>query len=325
MRTKTTILSVSAVLILLILAAFAGCTDTAPEENETPGAAPTTPAAGTGVLRIATTTSLENTGLLAELERVYEGTTGMDLQFIAQGTGQSLDTARRGDVDLVLVHSPGLEKEFEDEGYGINPRCIAYNFFIIVGPRDDPAGIAGMDPVEAFKTIYIAGTNNTPGVAFVSRGDNSGTHNQEKALWEEAGYDYESDIMEGAGAWYVDAGKGMGDTLILANEKNAYTLTDEGTYLSFADRLALVPVIEEGTELMNRYSAIAVNPAKHPDTNAQGAADFINWLISDEGKQLIGDFGTAEFGKPLFIPLYAPECTEPPFNCTCAEPVPTPA
>jgi tungstate transport system substrate-binding protein len=161
-------------------------------------------------------------------------------------------------------------------------------------------------------------------VVFVSRGDNSGTHAQEKALWKEAGYNYTEDILD-SGAWYVEAGKGMGDTLILANEKKAYVLTDEGTYLSFADRLSLVPVITESTELMNRYSAIAVNPAKYPGVNAKGAADFINWLISDEGKQLIGDFGKAEFGKPLFVPLYAPECTQPPFNCTCAEPVPTPA
>ncbi|MFA5613308.1 MAG: substrate-binding domain-containing protein [Methanoculleus sp.] len=324
MKTNVTILSAGALLVLLVLAIFAGCTGTAPGENETPGATTTTPASGAGVVKIATTTSLENTGLLAELERVYEGENVVDLQFIAQGTGQALDTARRGDVDLVLVHAPALEEEFVDEGYGINPRCIAYNFFIIVGPESDPAGIEGMDPVEAFKTLYIAGTNNTPGVAFVSRGDNSGTHVQEKTLWGEAGYDYDKDILT-AGAWYVDAGKGMGDTLILADEKKAYTLTDEGTYLSFKDRLALVPVIEEGTELMNRYSAIAVNPEKHPGTNAKGAVDFINWLVSDEGKELVGDFGTAEFGKPLFIPLYAPECTEPPFNCTCAEPVPVPA
>ena len=320
MTTNTTFLMAVTTVILLIFAACAGCTGTAPEENETPG----TPGGGASVLKIATTTSLENTGLLAELERVYEGQTGMDLQFIAQGTGQSLDTARRGDVDLVLVHSPALEKQFEDEGYGINPRCIAYNYFIIVGPEADPAGIKGMGAVDAFEAIAVAGENNTPGVAFVSRGDNSGTHNQEKALWKEAGYDYDKDILN-AGAWYVDAGKGMGDTLILADEKKAYTLTDEGTYLSFANRLTLVPIISESTELMNRYSAIEVNPEKHPDVNAKGAVDFINWLISDEGKQLIGEFGEAEFGKPLFIPLYAPECTGPPFNCTCAEPVPTPA
>ena len=161
MKRNVAILSTLAIAILLILAAAAGCTGTAPDENATPTA--TTAPAGAGVLKIATTTSLENTGLLAELERVYEGKTGMDLQFIAQGTGQALDTARRGDVDLVLVHSPALEKEFEDEGYGINPRCIAYNYFIIVGPESDPAGIKNMSAVEAFKAIYIAGTNKTPG------------------------------------------------------------------------------------------------------------------------------------------------------------------
>ena len=281
-------------------------------------------AANPDVLRIATTTSLYDTGLLDNLEDMYENISGVDVQITAQGTGQALDTARRGDVDLVLVHSPGLEQEFIDQGYGINPHCFAYNNFLIVGPDSDPAKIKNMTPEEAFKTIAIAGMNNTPGVAFVSRGDNSGTHAQEKALWKEAGYNYTTEILD-SGAWYVDAGKGMGDTLILADEKKAYTLSDEGTYLSFANRLALVPIISESTELMNRYSAIAVNPAKYPNTNARGAADFINWLISDEGKQLIGDFGKVEFGKPLFVPLYAPECTGPPFNCTCAEPVPTPA
>jgi len=281
-------------------------------------------AANPGVLRIATTTSLYDTGLLDNLEDMYENVSGVDVQITAQGTGQALDTARRGDVDLVLVHSPGLEQEFIDQGYGINPHCFAYNNFLIVGPDSDPAKIKNMTPEEAFKTIAIAGMNDTPGVAFVSRGDNSGTHAQEKALWKEAGYNYTTEILD-SGAWYVDAGKGMGDTLILADEKKAYTLSDEGTYLSFANRLALVPIISESTELMNRYSAIAVNPAKYPNTNARGAADFINWLISDEGKQLIGDFGKVEFGKPLFVPLYAPECTGPPFNCTCAEPVPTPA
>ena len=318
MKTNVAILSAGAVTILLILAIGAGCTGTAPGGNETPNATTTaTPAAGASVLRIATTTSLENTGLLAELERIYENETGVDLQFIAQGTGQALDTARRGDVDMVLVHAPALEQQFIDEGYGINERCIAYNYFIIVGPEADPAGIKNMTPVEAFRAIYVAGTNKTAGVAFVSRGDNSGTHAQEKTLWKQAGYDYEKDIVD-SGAWYVEAGKGMGDTLILANEKKAYVLTDEGTYLSFAKRLTLVPVIEQGTELMNRYSAIAVNPGKVPGVNIGEADNFINWLISDEAKQVVGDFGKAEFGKPLFVPLYPPGCTEPPFNCTCA-------
>ena len=318
MKTNATLLTAGIITILLILAACAGCTIPAPGGNETPGAGATTaPGGGGNVLRIATTTSLENTGLLAELERIYENETGMDLQFIAQGTGQSIDSGRRGDVDLVLVHAPDLEQQFIDDGFGIDPRCIAYNYYIIVGPESDPAGIANMTPVEAFETIYAAGTNETAGVAFVSRGDNSGTHAQEKVLWEEAGYNYTEDILD-AGAWYVEAGKGMGDTLILANEQQAYTLSDEGTYLSFADRLDLVPVVAEGAELLNRYSAIAVNPEEHPGVNAEGAADFINWLTTDETKQMIGEFGAEEFGKPLFTPLYAPECTEPPFNCTCA-------
>ena len=317
MKTNTTLLTAGIITILLIFALGAGCTGTAPGGNDTPGAGATTaPASGGNVLRIATTTSLENTGLLTELERIYENETGMDLQFIAQGTGQSIDSGRRGDVDLVLVHAPDLEQQFIDDGFGIDPRCIAYNYFIIVGPESDPAGIANMTPVEAFQAIYLAGTNNTPGVSFVSRGDNSGTHNQEKVLWEQAGYDYDTQILD-AGGWYVEAGKGMGDTLILANEQQAYTLSDEGTYLSFADRLDLVPVVAEGTELMNRYSAIAVNPAQHPGVNAEGAADFINWLTTNETKQMIGEFGAEEFGKPLFTPLYAPECTGPPFNCTC--------
>ncbi|WP_292365685.1 MULTISPECIES: substrate-binding domain-containing protein [unclassified Methanoculleus] len=325
MKVNTTHPAAGIIAILLILALSAGCTSPAPGGNETPtGTATTAPAGGANVLRIATTTSLENAGLLAELERVYENETGVDLQFIAQGTGQSIDSARRGDVDMVLVHAPALEQQFVDDGYGINPRCIAYNYFIIVGPASDPAGIANMSPVEAFQTLYAAGTNETAGVAFVSRGDNSGTHAQERALWEQAGYNYTQEIRD-SGAWYVEAGKGMGDTLILANEQQAYTLSDEGTYLSFADRLDLVPVVAEGAELLNRYSAIAVNPEMHPDVNAEGAADFINWLISDEAKQMIGEFGTEEFGKPLFTPLYAPECTEPPFNCTCAEPVPVTA
>ncbi|WP_292407534.1 MULTISPECIES: substrate-binding domain-containing protein [unclassified Methanoculleus] len=315
MKTYATILTADIISILLIFAFFVGCTGTAPGGNETPNATTTAPAGGANVLRIATTTSLENTGLLAELERIYESETEMDLQFIAQGTGQSIDSARRGDVDLVLVHAPALEQQFIGDGFGIDPRCIAYNYFIIVGPESDPAEIANMSPVEAFRTIYIAGTNETPGVAFVSRGDNSGTHTQEKTLWEEAGYNYTEDILD-SGGWYVEAGKGMGDTLILANEVNGYTLSDEGTYLSFADRLDLVPVIAEGAELLNRYSAIAVNPERHPGVNAEGAADFINWLAANETKQMIGEFGAAEFGKPLFTPLYPPECTEPPFNCT---------
>ncbi|MDD3858327.1 MAG: substrate-binding domain-containing protein [Methanoculleus sp.] len=272
-------------------------------------------AADPGVLRIATTTSLYDTGLLDELELMYENTSDVDVQITAQGTGQSLDTARRGDVDLVLVHSPSLEQQFIDEGYGINERCFAYNNFLIVGPESDPAGIANMTPVEAFQAIYTAGTNETPGVAFVSRGDDSGTHTREKEIWTAAGYNYTQNIQD-SGNWYLETGSGMGETLTIANQQEAYTLSDIGTYLAFQDQLNLVPLVTEGDQLMNRYSAIAVNPEMAQGVNIDEANRFIDWITTNETKEFIGNFGVEEFGQPLFVPLYAPECTEPPFNCT---------
>ncbi|RXE57334.1 tungsten ABC transporter substrate-binding protein [Methanoculleus taiwanensis] len=324
MRPKLTLLMAGIAVLAVIAAMSAGCTGTAPG-NETPNA--TTNATPTGTagaaggdmtLRIATTTSLENTGLLAALEEQYENLTGVDLQITAQGTGQALELGERCDVDVVLVHAPPLEEEFIDGGYGIDHRCFAYNFFIIVGPEDDPAGIRGAQPEEAFQTLYQLGTNNTEGVAFVSRGDNSGTHSQEKAIWEAAGYNYTEDIQN-SGTWYIEAGRSMGETLTLANEEQGYVLTDEGTYLSFRQNLDLVPIVEQGDELLNRYSVMAVNPDTCPSVNYAEAVNFINWLTSDETKQFIGEFGVEEFGQPLFTPLYAPQCTEPPFNCTCAE------
>jgi tungstate transport system substrate-binding protein len=272
-------------------------------------------AANPGVLRIATTTSLYDTGLLDELELMYENTSDVDVQITAQGTGQSLDTARRGDVDLVLVHSPSLEQEFIDEGYGINPQCFAYNNFIIVGPESDPAGIANMTPVEAFQTIYLAGTNETEGVSFVSRGDDSGTHTREQEIWEAAGYNYTEEIRD-SGNWYLETGSGMGETLTVANQREAYTLSDIGTYLAFQDQISLVQLVTGGDELLNRYSAIAVNPEMAEGVNIDEANNFIDWITSNETKEYIGNFGVEEYGQPLFIPLYPPECTEAPFNCT---------
>ncbi len=278
-------------------------------------------AAEPGVLRIATTTSLRDTGLLDELELMYENTSDVDVQITAQGTGQSLDTARRGDVDLVLVHSPSLEEQFIDEGYGINERCFAYNNFIIVGPESDPAGIANMTPDEAFRAIYAAGTNGTAGVAFASRGDDSGPHTREQEIWEAAGYNYTTEIQD-AGAWYLETGSGMGETLTIANQREAYTLSDIGTYLAFQDQLNLMQLVTEGDDLMNRYSAIAVNPEMAQGVNVDEANNFIGWITTDETKEYIGNFGVEEFGQPLFTPLYPPECTEPPFNCTtCSGPV----
>jgi len=281
---------------------------------------PAQEAANPGVLRIATTTSLYDTGLLDALEMMYENTSNVDVQITAQGTGQALDTARRGDADMVLVHSPTQEQQFIDEGYGINERCFAYNNFLIVGPEADPAGIKNMTPEEAFKAIYIAGTNKTAGVAFVSRGDDSGTHNREQQIWAAAGYNYTDDIQD-SGPWYVETGSGMGETLTIANQKNAYTLSDIGTYLAFKKQLNLVTLVTEGDQLLNRYSAIAVNPEKAPGVNIDEANKFIDWITSNETKEFIGNFGVEEYGQPLFVPLYPPECTQPPFNCTtCSGP-----
>ncbi len=245
---------------------------------------PAQEAANPGVLRIATTTSLYDTGLLDALEMMYENTSGVDVQITAQGTGQSLDTARRGDVDLVLVHSPTQEQQFIDEGYGINERCFAYNNFLIVGPEADPAGIKNMQ------------------------------------IWAAAGYNYTDDIQD-SGPWYVETGSGMGETLTIANQKNAYTLSDIGTYLAFKKQLNLVTLVTEGDQLLNRYSAIAVNPEKAPGVNIDEANKFIDWITSNETKEFIGNFGVEEYGQPLFVPLYPPECTQPPFNCTtCSGP-----
>jgi tungstate transport system substrate-binding protein len=306
-----------AALVAVLLVFSAGCT-TPPQPNATPNATSPTPT-GTGgagtILHVSTTTSLEATGLLAALERIYEPTHNVDLQFLAQGTGQSLDTARRCDADMVLVHSPSLEQTFINEGYGINARCFAYNYYIIVGPSSDPAKITDRDPVAAFQAIYQAGANNTPGVTFVSRGDNSGTHNAEKTLWQRAGYNYTTQVQ--GQPWYVEIGQGMGETLQQASERGGYTLSDEGTYLSYQSQLQLETLVGQGPALLNRYSAMAVNPAKCPETKIRESNDLINWLISDEGQSFIGNYGVAEYGQPLFIPLNGTLCGEPQFNCTC--------
>jgi tungstate transport system substrate-binding protein len=163
----------------------------------------------------------------------------------------------------------------------------------------------------------MLGANNTPVVFFVSRGDSSGTHSAEQTIWKNAGFNYTNQVVN-AGPWYLSVGKGMGETLTLASQKGAYTLTDEGTFLAFKSGLNLVPLITEGSSLLNRYSAIAVNPEKqNANVNIVEADRFINWLISDEGKQFVGDYGVDKYGKSLFVPLTGDVCTGTPFNCTC--------
>jgi tungstate transport system substrate-binding protein len=216
----------------------------------------------TSVLRISTTTSLEDTGLLKELEAAYEKKyPGVDVQVVSGGTGIAIQYGERGDVDLMLVHDKTRETKFVDDGFGTNRTQFAYNYFWIVGPADDPAGIKGLNATEAFKKIAEMGQNNS-NVKFVSRGDASGTNSKELKIWNSTGIDINS--TKNSSSWYIESGKGMGDTLILANEKNAYTITDSGTYLSFSKdaKIQLVPLITSGKDLLNVYTAIPVNPQK---------------------------------------------------------------
>jgi tungstate transport system substrate-binding protein len=295
-----------------------------PVSTPAPTAAPTTatPAPtpvvhGTNTLIIATTTSLYDTKLLDTIQDIYERETGVQLKITAQGTGIAIQIATRGDCDLLLVHSPSQEKAFIDKGLGINQRCFAYNYFEIVGPANDPAGIKGLSPEAAFKKIYTLGMNGTPGVSFASRGDQSGTHTAEQNIWKGAGFNYTKDIAT-SGDWYLSLGKGMGETLTVASQKGAYTLTDEGTFLAFKSQLQLVPLITQGGSLLNRYSAIAVNPAMNPNVNILQADRFINWLTGAEGTQVVGNYGKDKYGKALFTPLTPSVCTVGPFNCTCS-------
>ncbi len=246
-------------------------------------------------LRVATTTSLYDTGLWGYLEPIFEEKYGVELDVMHAGTGKALEYGRRGDVDIITVHSRAHEEQFIADGYGVERVPFAYNYFLIVGPESDPAGIRGLEPRDAFNKLMDTGGGN-----FISRGDDSGTHFREKAIWKGAGYDYEE--VRKAGAWYIEAGAGMGLTLMMASEKQGYILTDMGTYLAYKGKLGLVPIVDRGNMLLNVYSAIAVNPEKAPKVKIDMANDLIDFLTSAEIQELIGDYGVKEYGMPLFIP-----------------------
>jgi tungstate transport system substrate-binding protein len=311
------------VMVLLTAILIAGCTQpqtlpvTPSPATTTVAATPTPVVHSPKSVLIATTTSLYDTGLWNAIETYYENKTGIDLKITSQGTGIAIQVATRGDADLLAVHSPSQEKAFIDKGLGMNQRCFAYNYFQIVGPINDPAAIKGLSPEAAFTRIRLLGMNNTPGIFFASRGDSSGTHSAEQNIWKAAGYNYTRDIVN-SGPWYLSVGKGMGETLTLASQKGAYTLTDEGTFLAFKTNLALTPLVTQGNTLLNRYSVIAVNPANTSSSvNLLESDRFINWLISDEGKQFVGTYGVDKYGKSLFTPLTGDVCVGAPFNCIC--------
>lgn len=311
-------------LVILMGILIAGCTSQPQTGPVTPTAVTTTAAATPipvvhepNTLLIATTTSLYDTGLLNTIQDIYQNETGVNLKITSQGTGIAIQIATRGDCDLLLVHSPSQEKAFIDKGLGINQRCFAYNYFEIVGPASDPAGIANLTPEAAFTKVRMLGLNNTPNIFFASRGDGSGTQTAEINIWTKAGFNYTNNVAN-SGPWYLSLGQGMGATLQTSSNKGAYTLTDEGTFLAYKSNLTLVPLVTKGGSLLNRYSAIAVNPAKNANVNIVQADRFINWLVSDEGMKIVGDYGKDKYGKGLFTPLTPSVCTVTPFNCTCS-------
>lgn len=251
---------------------------------------------------VSTTTSLYETGFLdvikANFETKYRDT---NVSFISQGTGLAIQTAMRGDADMILVHAPSNEYPFLTGGYGVNRKILSYNFFIIVGPPQDPARVMEKSVPDALKRIRAAGLNDT--AVWVSRGDNSGTYTKEVSLWKLIGLDVKQLRTE---KWYLEAGSGMTATLQLANEKRAYTLTDMGTYLQNSENrnIDLVQIIGATTDLLNVYSAIAGNP-KNPNmtkANYAGAMQLIRYLASDEGQQLFASYGASSYRQQLFQP-----------------------
>ncbi|MEE8470540.1 MAG: substrate-binding domain-containing protein [Dehalococcoidia bacterium] len=249
-----------------------------------------------GKLRIATTTSLYDTGLWGYLEPLFEDEYGAGLDVLRAGTGKALEWGRRGDVDVIVVHSKTREEQFVAEGHGLERVPFAYNHFLIVGPESDPAGIRGMNPEDAFTRLMAEGKANAGRVKFVSRGDNSGTHTKERAIWTGAGYDYEE--VRTSGAWYVEAGIGMGPALTMASEMLAYTLSDIGTYLTYKLDLDLDPLVDEGDMLLNVYSVIVVASTKNMDM----ANNLVEFFTSDRIQELIGNYGLEQYGRQVFTP-----------------------
>jgi tungstate transport system substrate-binding protein len=244
---------------------------------------------------LASTTSVQDFGLLDRILPAFSQATGIEVRVIAQGTGQALETARRGDADIVLVHDPEAEEKFIGEGFGIDRRQIAWNDFIIVGPRVDPAHIkGGHDAVAAFKTIAAA---KAP---FISRGDKSGTNALELRLWKASGIE---PAKEGAGSWYRDIGGGMGQALNAASATAAYTLSDRGTWLSFGNKGPLIVSVEGDPQLINRYDVIQLNPEKHGKDKLGEARRLAEWLVSPEAQRAIGAYEIQ--GEQLFHPSAA--------------------
>ncbi|MBO0755947.1 MAG: extracellular solute-binding protein [Bradyrhizobiaceae bacterium] len=240
-------------------------------------------------LVVASTTSTQDSGLFGYLLPIVKQKLGIEVKVLAQGTGQALDTARRGDADVVFVHAKSAEEKFLAEGYGVKRYPVMYNDFVVIGPKSDPAGIARKDIVAALRLL------NAKAAPFVSRGDRSGTHIAELSLWKQAGID-----IANKGPWYKEIGQGMGAALNMASASNAYVLSDRGTWLAFKNRGDLAILVEGDKRLFNQYGVMLVNPAKHPTVKQDVGQQFIDWLISPEGQSAIANYKIN--GEQLFYP-----------------------
>jgi tungstate transport system substrate-binding protein len=273
-------IQLSILAILLVLSSSLAACAPAPTQ------APAEPA--TKELILATTTSTQDSGLLDVLVPEFEKQSGYTVQTVAVGTGQALKMGEEGNADVLLVHAPASEKTFMEGGFGAERALVMHNDFIVVGPAGDPAGIkGGTSALKALKTIAAAGA------PFVSRGDDSGTHKAELALWKKAEITPE-------GEWYIETGQGMGATLKVAGEKTAYTLTDRATYLANPEGLEIL--VEGDAVLLNVYHVITVNPEKWPKVNVEGAKAFTQFMNDPDTQKLIGEFGVDKYGQPLFFP-----------------------
>lgn len=283
---KLSVIGLLLLSIFMVACSSSKTTDAPKPDDNTP------PVVAKSEIILSTTTSTENSGLLDYILPKFTEDTGYDVKVVAVGTGQALKMGEDGDADVLLVHAKSSEEEFVKAGHGIERFDVMYNDFILLGPNEDTLNLAeqaNKDIVKAFSLI------NEGKQTFVSRGDDSGTHKMELDLWKEAN-------VEPQGDWYVEAGQGMGAVLQMTNELNGYTLTDRATYLSMMDKLDLKVVVEGDTKLFNQYGVIAVNPEKNDKINHDGALAFVEWMLSDNGQQLISEFGKDTFGQSLFIP-----------------------
>lgn len=278
------------IAVMMLLAALAGCAQEG-EAPEEPGEAEG-PAEIKGTILLATTTSTQDSGLLDVLLPEFTKDTGWEVDVVAVGSGAAMAMGENGEADVLLVHSPAAEREFIAAGHGPARYDVMYNDYVILGPADDPAGISQDAPNDAVVAFTILFDTKTP---FVSRGDESGTHKKELSLWSEAG-------LEPAGDWYIEAGQGMGAVITMADDMQAYTLSDRATWLNYSADTDMIIVTEGDTKLFNQYGVIVVDPSKNDQINAEGALNFQNWIIGEKAQKLIGEYGVEEYGAPLFTP-----------------------